>query len=121
MGDRSLTIFTDSNKSAYSPTVYLHWAGNQTPNFIMQTKKHMVGRLGDIQYACARFIGFCHADSPDSNLSLGVWNTKPADVKLIEDENKEFSHGDAGVFVVNVTDFSVKHFGGYPPEWPKED
>ena len=87
----------------------------------MQTKKHMEGRFGDISYACARFIGICHAAAPGNNLSLGVWNTTPEGVKCIEDEDDDFSHGDAGVFVVNVTDFSVKHFGGYPSDWPKED
>jgi hypothetical protein len=119
MGDRALVIF--ENKDEISPVVYLHWSGSRVPAFLQQLKERMQGREGDVSYATARFIGLCH-EAIYGNLSLGVWNL-PADtlvaVKtrgLSTEADKElagYSHGGAGVVVVNAHDFTWKAYGGY--------
>src|SRR5262245_37720089 len=73
MGDRALVIFTDQQE--VSPTVYLHWDGSLVPQLLDKLEQLMASRRGDCQYACARFIGLCHLLNPESNLSLGVFNT----------------------------------------------
>jgi hypothetical protein len=121
MGDRALIIFTDG--AEVSPTVYLHWNGSSVPKLLEVCHSRMMGRLADVEYGVARFIGICH-EHIDGNLSLGCWNTdeavETAARKVFsESEGKhiavlaEHSHGDAGVVVVNVNDYSWKAFGGY--------
>ena len=71
-------------------------------------------RSGDSGYACARFVGYCHEHIP-GGLSLGLLNTP--------EDGKPISHGDAGVFIVDVNTGEVETYGGYgfatnPPELP---
>jgi len=126
MGDRALILFTDGKE--VSPTVYLHWSGSRVPELLDELKILMSDRLGDVGYSAARFIGLCHA-TIDGSLSLGCWNAESS----IEDavwafssteadsepaltavtELKSYSHGDAGVVIVNVNDLSWKAVGGY--------
>lgn len=121
MGDRALIIFTDGTE--VSPTVYLHWSGSSVPKLLEVCHSRMMGRLGDVEYGVARFIGICH-EHVDGNLSLGCWNTDEAIAvaarKAISGPEAEHiktlaeqSHGDAGLVVVNVKDYSWKAFGGY--------
>lgn len=107
MGDRAVVIFRSSDKSEVSPTVYLHWNGSNVPAYLKQLDELMKDRKGDVSYACARFIGICHEEIP-GNLSLGVFQT---DVDTYE--RRDYSHGDAGVIIVNCDDFSWTAFGGY--------
>jgi hypothetical protein len=116
MGDRALVIFTDGNE--VSPTVYLHWHGQQVPELLKEIAALMADRLDDVSYTAARFIGICH-NSIKGNLSLGVLDTDAAlrEAILTSDAGAiaQHSHGNAGVVVVNVSApaFSWAAYGGY--------
>ena len=124
MGDRALVIFTDGKE--VSPTVYLHWSGSSVPALIEKAGVRMQGRLGDVSYAAARFVGICHEDI-EGNLSLGIWNT-PRNIRTAilgwkheeflkntshEELLRKYSQGDAGLVIVNADDFTWKAYGGY--------
>jgi hypothetical protein len=110
MGNRALVVF--HNDDDVSPTVYLHWNGDDVPYYLEQLKLLMATRLGDPSYAAARFVGICH-NHISGPMSLGVMaNTfAVADVKDPERMAAE-SHGDAGMVVVDTADFSWKAYGG---------
>jgi hypothetical protein len=124
MGNRCVTIFVSNvgKNLEISPAVYQHWAGDKTDiiNDIEAVKALMGARTGDVSYTCARYIGILHAKDPNSNLSLGVYNTNPEDYIAERNDNAIFtqtsyawgklSHGDEGVFVVNTDDFTYQHF-----------
>jgi hypothetical protein len=119
MGNRALVIFTDGDR--VSPVVYLHWCGGELPVWLADLKHMMAGREGDVDYSCARFIGLCHTKI-DGNLSLGVWNIPPHIQRAVQtfeesgkarDQLTEYSHGDAGVVIVNATDYTWQACGGY--------
>jgi len=110
MGNRALIVFTD--KQIVSPIVYLHWHGNQATEWIRKTEDLMAGRTGDVSYATARFIGIAH-EHIDGNLSLGVWSAPEGAEDFTLEDWRKVSHGDSGVFVVDVADFSYDHIGGY--------
>lgn len=119
MGNRALVVFHDGDGNSYSPTVYLHWQGSQVPKLLAEWRALMEGRMGDLSYGCARFIGICHVASA-GNMSLGTWNTEPG---VREESNAarvkrwtEDSHGDAGVFLVDVKDGAVERIGGSQSE-----
>lgn len=118
MGDRALVIFTDKDKTEVSPTVYLHWDGSNVPARIEALKTLMGKRTNDVPYAAGRFVGICHVANT-GNLSLGIMQT-PDNVRqaiisgeVVDVVLKEYSHGDAGVVVVDCSDFSWKSYGGY--------
>lgn len=117
MGDRALVIFKADRD--VSPTVYLHWHGSDVPELVGILKERMAGRIGDACYACARFTGICH-NNIDGNLGLGLMNTPEHVQAAVLGEDRDvllnYSHGDAGVVVVDATDFSWKAFGGYLAE-----
>ena len=114
MGDRALIIFKDGTE--ISPTVYLHWAGASVPDYIadLAARAHPQGLSPD--YAAARLIGIAHEDNPGT-LSLGVMQTPPEMEAAIQNGKVEdiasFSHGDAGVVIVDVNDFTWQAYGGY--------
>tara|TARA_R100000935_G_C2836813_1_gene168565 strand:- start:3142 stop:3498 length:357 start_codon:yes stop_codon:yes gene_type:complete len=114
MGDRALVLFKDAR--CVSPTVYLHWDGNAVPTLVEQLGILMNGRHNDASYAAARFIGIVHEHTPGS-LSLGVVDTPDEISDAVRDADEailaRYSHGDAGVVVVDTSDFSWKAFGGY--------
>ena len=111
MGDRACVVFFDRN--CVSPTVYLHWHGNVVPAWLDQLKDRMNGRFSDAAYAAARFVGICHANI-DGNLSLGISSNdlSQADVRST-DRMEEHSPGNAGIVVVDTSDFSWKAYVGY--------
>jgi hypothetical protein len=115
MGDRALIIFTDGED--VSPVIYLHWAGSRVPDLLHQHKDLMASRGADVQYAAARFVGIVHATMPEQNLSLGMWNAerKTRNAVLDGDDGAlaAMSHGDAGLVVVDVRDYSWQAWGGY--------
>lgn len=111
MGNRACVVFFDSYH--VSPTVYLHWHGNAIPEWLNQLKARMSGRYCDASYAAARFAGICHANI-SGNLSLGISSN---DLSL-PDVQSEYrmeaeSPGNAGMVVVDTSDFSWKAYGGY--------
>ncbi len=122
MGDRALVIF--HYRECVSPVVYLHWNGREVPAWLNDLREIMRGRESDVDYACARFIGLCHARI-DGNLSLGVANLPKMIADLIilpkrpEERNRtltQYSHGNAGLVLVNASDFTWVAFGGYLAE-----
>jgi hypothetical protein len=111
VGDRALVIFHDKAKKDYSPVVYLHWHGSDVGNLLKQLKALMAGRLDDVAYTVARFVGLAHEAIP-GNLSVGIFE-KHKDFLDQPEYLADFSHGDAGVFMVDASDFSCRCYGGY--------
>lgn len=111
MGDRVLIILHTADRSEYSPVIYGHWCGDQAGKYIRELKELMDKRTDDLAYATARLIGIMHTHN-EGNLSLGAWNL-PADFKDEAEYLKKMSHGDAGVILVDVKDFSFRTVGGY--------
>lgn len=117
MGDRALVIL--KVKTEYSPVMYLHWHAPQVQNYVSRLKEVMTGREGDVDYAFARLLGIVHNDI-DGNLSLGCWNLP----KDFSEANKQFlirmSHGDGGIYVVNLEDYSIATYAGYGLEYQNQ-
>lgn len=111
MGDRAVIIFHDKGRQRYSPTIYLHWAGHRVGELVAKLKERMADRLNDVDYAAARFVGLAH-ESIEGALSLGIWD-KPTDFEDEPEYLTAFSHGDAGTFLVDVSTWDVRTFGGY--------
>lgn len=104
MGDRVLVTFTDDGKS-HSPAIYMHWNGEDAAKMIRDAAP--LFRRGDEAYSAARFCGFCHTQI-EGSLGLGLLSgPKP------ETDWEEYSHGDAGVYIVNVSTGEVDAKGGY--------
>lgn len=113
MGNRALIVFHDTHQ--YSPTVYLHWDAFRLPTLLKEWWGYMEGRRNDVDYGVARFIGICH-DAINGNTSLGVSNIDELFYHKNESERREYweheSPGDAGVFIVNVSNGSVERIDG---------
>lgn len=115
MENHAAIVFTDGKQ--VSPGVYLHGAGLSVPALLEKHRELMANRVGELDYAAARFVGVCH-DQIEGNLRLGIWNT-PENVRkaIVADKADsvmgEYTHGYAGVVVVNVNDFSWKEYDGY--------
>jgi hypothetical protein len=109
MGDRALIVFHGGKQ--HSPVIYLHWGGYEVVGLLKKTRALMNDRLGDVEYTAARFCGICHEDT-DGNTSLGMWNS-PKDIEELKASN--YSHGDAGVILVDVSDSTwiAKAYNGY--------
>lgn len=146
MGDRALVIVHDKEDNRVSPTMYLHHHGHNVPNLLRSWWEYMEGRHGDTEYGFARLVGVAHQAIPGP-LSLGVWATPitPADESkpwvgqhidpagyadwLCEQERayratldtirgNDYSHGDAGVFLVDCRTGEVTCHNGYGArEW----
>jgi hypothetical protein len=114
MGNRACVVFFDHHR--VSPTVYLHWAGDAIPGYLDQLKARMDGRFSDAAYAAARFVGICHANI-EGNLSLGISSNDFSQVDVRnKDRMEQDSPGNAGIVVVDTSDFSWKAYGGYLAE-----
>jgi hypothetical protein len=110
MGDRALIVVTD-NTGEISPAVYTHWAGSEAGDIIKAAGEKGVIRMDDISYAtariCAAFVGD-NTGTTGTGILAGPENLEPETLGT-------FSHGDAGVFVLNVTDGSLKQYQGGDP------
>lgn len=117
MGDRALIIFKKG--ADISPIVYLHWAGCHVTDYIVELASLAGGQAMAADYAAARFIGIAHQANPGT-LSLGVQQTPPELVEAICKSNAkviaEYSHGDAGLVIVDASDFSWIAYDGYLAE-----
>lgn len=119
MGNRALVILKDDNR--YSPVMYLHWHACQVQNYINRLKEVMHGREGDLSYAFARLLGIVHNDI-EGNLSLGCWSLPAGFSEHDEAFLKHMSHGDAGIFVVSLEDYSIGNYAAsYKPDEPQRD
>lgn len=106
MGDRALVMF-HKDKKEFSACIYLHWLGSTVFKLLEEAYPRL--KHGDTQYSAARFCGVCHERCP-GNTGLGILSS----VKdLVEAKDPNTSHGDAGVFLVNVDTFEVECFNGY--------
>jgi hypothetical protein len=110
MGNRACIVFFDRNR--VSPTVCLHWHGDAVPAWLEQLKVLMTGRSSDAAYAAAKFVGICHA-SIGGNLSVGITSN---DFSLTDirsaDRMADQSPGNAGMVVVDTSDFTWKAYDG---------
>jgi len=122
MGDQALIVFQEEIKHVgqdeanakidYSPVIYLHNDGYRVPDLLQQTRTCMESRGVDLNYAAARFIGVCHL-AIGSNLSLGVFNLPQGFSKFTVKELKDYSHGNAGLIVVDLNTWEFKQYGQY--------
>ena len=71
------------------------------------------GTVRNASYAAARFVGICHANIV-GNLSLGISSNdfSLADIRN-GDRMQDESPGNAGIVVVDTSDFRWKAYGGY--------
>jgi hypothetical protein len=114
MGDRAIVQF--HNESELGPGVYLHWQGSNVGELLKKTRELMLTRSGSVEYITARFIYFACANDSGSPLSIGVFNQKnEKNIKdfINHDEHNADSPGDAGYFLVNCTEWTVKYYDGY--------
>ena len=110
MGDRALVIL--KSQGNYSPVMYLHWHAPQVQNYINRLKEVMQGRGNDLQYAFARLLGIVHNDI-EGNLSLGCWNLPSGFSERDEKFLSHMSHGDGGIYVIDLKDYSIATYAGY--------
>jgi hypothetical protein len=108
MGDRCLVVFTDDTGDI-SPAIYSHWAGHDMPALLAEAGERGILREGDASYAAARFCGHLHEQSVRTT-GLGLL---PPPENLSDDVLQEYSHGDAGIAIVNVDTGSVRYAAGY--------
>lgn len=106
MGDRCLVVFTNTKRDEISPVIYLHWHGHKVADWLKEWRSYMEGRMGDVQYGAARFVGICHTHI-EGNLSLGIW--QGGNEALADPEG--YSHGDHGVVIVNADDGTFTQHG----------
>jgi hypothetical protein len=105
MGDRAIIVFHSGEE--ISPAVYLHYHGDAVEELLRGAKDRL--RADDAEYSAARFCGHCH-DKIGGNTGLGLFN---APATLAECKEKDFSQGDAGVFLVDVATGHVTAYNGY--------
>jgi hypothetical protein len=95
--------------------MYLHWHAPQVMNYVNRLKEVMAGRGEDLEYAFARLLGIVHNDI-DGNLSLGCWNLprrfNETNTKVLQ----ELSHGDGGIYVVDLRNYGIATYAGYGME-----
>lgn len=107
MGDRVLVTFTDDNKN-YSPAIYMHSMGSEAQELIEQSVGSF--RRNDASYSAARFC-----------VEMGKRLTGIVGLGLVEGPVPtdtgfswaDYSHGDAGVYVVHLTTGEVQAHAGY--------
>jgi hypothetical protein len=110
MGDRVIVVLTETNNKTRKPffaAIYFHWLGGDVIPLLKDAGKFM--RRGDASYASARICGVIHAARPGT-LSMGLIegpdSLDPVDLG-------HFSHGDAGVVVLDMETGALTAFGGY--------
>jgi hypothetical protein len=109
MGDRALIQLTDS-QGELSPVLYLHWGGKGTPALLDSFfDRFLIKRGADVSYGFARLVSYACESNMGEVLGVGVWN---CDALLTADD----SHGDAGIFVVDLDKHTVRYGGGYAPK-----
>ncbi|MEH2508659.1 hypothetical protein V1291_000013 [Nitrobacteraceae bacterium AZCC 1564] len=108
MGDRALVVFHSADKSETSPTIYLHWLGSDVPALITELASVMKGREDDVSYTAARFCALA-CGKHSGNSGVGLYDTQDD----ILTNAKAYTHGDAGVVLVDAKTFEWTAFGGY--------
>jgi len=116
MGDRAVVFFIHKykikgeEKISVSPGVYLHWSGRpeRVEEFLTKALPRM--RQGDCQYSAARFCGVCH-EMIEGNLSLGLFNAPDNLIEMSREEMDERFLCDNGIYLVDVSDWTVTQKG----------
>jgi len=103
MGDRVLVSFKSGED--VSPTIYMHSHGGEAADWIKEAQPLM--RKDDPSYAAARFAGFCASKIPGTS-GIGLIDAIDLSADL-----RDITHGDAGVYVVDVSTGKVEAGGGY--------
>jgi len=72
MSDHVEVVFHDPNTFNISPRVALQYHASALVKLLTDALPRM--RTGDVEYACARFIGHCHEKTPGANgISVISW------------------------------------------------
>ena len=112
MGDRAIIVLTDNTGDISSCGVYLHWNGQEAPEFVRKAIPRM--RRGDVDYSMARLIGELDRAVP-GNTSLGV--VPPPKKEDFENRAngglKKYSQGDRGIVVFNIDSGEMNVYAGY--------
>lgn len=106
MGDRVLMQCHVGGTDHVGPVVYGHWLGSEVPKIVSALQARMAARGNDVDYASARLVQEAIAAQSHDCLGVGIWNT----TRLLTEDD---SHGDAGVVLIDVRDWTVQYFGGY--------
>jgi hypothetical protein len=107
MGDRGIVVFKAGEH--ISPAVYVHWHGENLPELLREAAPTL--RANDPDYAAARFCGHV-ANKAKGKTGVGIFNT----TTLADVRDREFSHGDAGVVIVDVGTGEIEAINGYLSE-----
>lgn len=119
MGER--VIFHVFDGEEIGPAVYGHWSGYHALEVVESLKKRMHDRLSDVSYTTARLIQELVGDDP-GNLGFGCWNAPQGVPSVVWGviNDREYSHGDAGVILIDCRDFKVFAHGGYAADDKKK-
>jgi len=102
MGNRVLVQLVNSkDASDVSPVLYGHWSGDNGRQWLIDLIKHMGDRLGDVSYSFARLVQLA-IDDDTGVTGFGVWNAS-------EQLTATDSHGDAGIYILDVATKEIKH------------
>lgn len=116
MGDRVLFQLYRrgpvGSPDAVSPVIYGHWCGSNAPAYVAKLREVMASRGPDLDYAAARLVAILCGDAP-GNLSVGMWNAPLLDGGRERLLHEGDSHGDAGIVLIDVSDYSARYIGGY--------
>lgn len=114
MRDRALIIFKNDN--GVSPTIYLHDAGEFATDFIADLAAKTGHRAITPNQAAERFLDVIRRDHPGA-VALSVYDTYPRlrEAALHSDAAglAAYAEGDAGLILVDTSDYSWRAFGGY--------
>ncbi len=94
MGNRVLIQFINSEE--VSPVIYGHWSGRDAADVINALREQMADRADCVAYVAARCVGRLIGGETESSTGFGLWNA--AERLAAKD-----SHGDAGIFLVDVS------------------
>lgn len=107
MGDRWVTVFR-SEDGWHSPGVYSHNYGHSAVAKLTEAAPSL--RHKDASYSAARLAAYlCNGTS----LNLGVGIVDAPTESDRKDGYKEYSHGDAGVIVVDCVTWKAQPYAGY--------
>ena len=119
MGDRVVIVFhtpvrgTDyhTGKVTYahdlSPTFYMHWSGINAVGILQKAIKQKVLYKDLVSNAIANLVGFCGKEGVPG---MALWNTEKTFEEIQEDS---FSHGDAGVILIDSKTLIASFHNGY--------
>jgi hypothetical protein len=108
VGDRAVFVCRDET-GYYSPGIYIHLGGSQALDYLLQAAPKMPA--DDVSYAAARLCGVLHQIISGSDY-LALLPPPEVDTQDKVDWD-QYSHGDAGVVIVNVSSGTAECVAGY--------